>query len=87
MQEVRTFHPDIILLDLGMPGMDGFEVAGRIRGEPGNDNIYIVAVTGYGQAADRARSSEAGFNLHLTKPVEPDQLKKILGGKRRNEMN
>ncbi len=64
------FLPDSLLLDLGMPGMDGFEVARRIRATPRHAGLRILALTGWGQAADRARTHEAGFDHHLTKPVD-----------------
>ena len=69
----------MILLDIGLPGMDGFEVARRLREVPGLDGAFLVAMTGYGQAEDRQRSKEAGFDRHLTKPVEPGVLYGLLG--------
>jgi PAS domain S-box-containing protein len=73
----RTYKPDVILLDLGLPGMSGYEVAQRSREDYG-DSIALFAVTGYGQAEDRARSASAGFNDHLVKPIDPDTLKMLL---------
>jgi CheY-like chemotaxis protein len=73
--------PDVVLVDLGMPRADGFEVARRLR-EPLADAL-LVAVTGYGQAEDRRRSTEAGFDVHLVKPVDPSELADILGNARR----
>ncbi|MGH7388073.1 MAG: ATP-binding protein [Candidatus Rokuibacteriota bacterium] len=70
-------RPDIVLIDIGLPGMDGYEVARRIRSRRGAEPI-LVAVSGYGQADDRRRSVEAGFDAHLTKPVSPDQLSGVL---------
>src|SRR5688572_13816826 len=64
LDHVREFRPEIIFLDLGLPGMDGYEVVRRIREEPGMEKITIVAVTGYGQEEDRRRSREAGFDQH-----------------------
>ena len=71
------FRPEVVLLDIGMPGIDGYEVARRLRTMK-HDQLRIVAVTGWGQEADRQRSKEAGFDLHLVKPVEPDELAKAL---------
>src|SRR4051812_3192622 len=68
----EAFRPDIVLLDLGMPGIDGFETARRLRGL--NKQFKIVAVTGWGQEADRQRTRDAGFDLHLVKPVNEESL-------------
>lgn len=70
-------HPDIALIDLGLPGLDGFEVARRIRASMGSA-IFLIALTGYGQPDDRDNALDAGFDMHLTKPVEPDDLAGIL---------
>ena len=74
----ETMRPDIVLIDIGLPGLDGYEVARRIRARRGTDPI-LVAITGYGQVDDQRRSLEAGFDAHLTKPVSPDQLTGLLG--------
>src|SRR5262249_35497810 len=74
----RDFHPDVALLDIGLPGMDGFELARRLRDELGTKTPTLVAVTGYGQASDHARTREAGFAHHLVKPVELDTVGTIL---------
>lgn len=66
----RDFQPQIALLDIGLPVMDGYELAGRLRALPGLSGVRLVAITGYGQDADRARSLQAGFDEHLVKPVE-----------------
>jgi signal transduction histidine kinase/DNA-binding response OmpR family regulator len=71
-------QPDIVLLDIGLPGMDGYEVARRIRERPDGAGILLVALTGYGRAEDRARSREAGFDHHFTKPVELDALLSLI---------
>ncbi len=63
------FHPDIVFLDLGLPGMNGWEVAQRLRGDPELESVVLVAVTGWGAEEDRRRSQQAGFDAHLTKPV------------------
>ena len=72
------YRPDIVLLDIGLPGMSGYEVAQRLREIPGLARMVLVAVTGYGQESDRRRTREAGFNRHLVKPVEPAHLQEIL---------
>ena len=72
------FHPEMVLLDIGLPGMDGYEVARRIRADPQLNGIVLVAVTGWGSEADRQRSKNAGFDEHLTKPVEPGALEEVL---------
>ncbi len=71
---VKDFVPQLALVDIGLPVMDGYELAQRLRQEPGLGGIRIVAVTGYGQESDRARSRSAGFDAHLVKPVRLDQL-------------
>jgi signal transduction histidine kinase/DNA-binding response OmpR family regulator len=70
--------PEIILVDIGLPGMNGYEVAGRLRSMPQFERTLIVAVTGYGQADDRRRAHEAGFDHHLVKPVDLGALERIL---------
>jgi two-component system CheB/CheR fusion protein len=71
-----------VLLDIGMPGMDGYEVARTLRVEPGLENVTLVALTGWGQEEDRQRSKQAGFDHHLTKPVEPSTLQAVLSERR-----
>ncbi|MFY0522702.1 ATP-binding protein [Archangium gephyra] len=73
-----VFQPHIALLDVGLPVMDGYELASRLRQEPSLKGIKLVAITGYGQESDRHRAHEAGFDLHLVKPIEPGQLLRIL---------
>jgi len=75
---VRSAHPRVVLLDVGLPGMDGYELARRIRREPGGDGLLLVALTGYGQEEDRQRSRDAGTDFHLTKPVDIDALRDLL---------
>ncbi len=70
--------PEMVVLDLGMPGMDGFEVVRRLRGQPGSKDALLVAVTGWAQEEDRRRCYEAGFDGHLPKPVEWDALRQFL---------
>jgi signal transduction histidine kinase/CheY-like chemotaxis protein len=74
----RRFHPEVVLCDLGLPGMNGFEVAAELRRDPSTASAKLIAVTGYGAEEDRRRSREAGFDLHLTKPVDPGQLRRLL---------
>jgi CheY-like chemotaxis protein len=73
-------HPDVVLLDLSMPGMDGYEVARRMRATPWGKNALLVALTGWGQEQHRRRSKEAGFDCHLTKPADPEALQAVLNG-------
>jgi len=76
---VAEFAPDVAILDLGLPGMDGLELARRIRSEPRHARMILIALTGYGQAADRVAAREAGFDEHLVKPVQGEQLLALLG--------
>ena len=78
LESVTTFKPDVVLLDIGMPGMDGYEVARRIRANPANRQMQLIALTGWGQDEDRQRSAAAGFNHHLVKPADVDQLRQLL---------
>lgn len=72
------YQPNVILMDIGMPGMNGYEVARRIREQPRYDNITMVALTGWGQEEDRRQSEDAGFDHHLTKPVDFKLLKELI---------
>jgi len=74
----ESFQPEVALLDIGLPGIDGYEVAKLIREMPGLENTLLIAITGYGQSQDRARSKAAGFGRHFVKPVDPAQLQSIL---------
>ncbi|HVR69670.1 MAG TPA: response regulator [Vicinamibacteria bacterium] len=74
----RGFHPQVVLLDVGLPGMDGYELARLLRAE-GLAGRLLVSVTGYGEDEDRRRAEEAGFDHHLTKPVDPDTLLRLVG--------
>ena len=79
--------PDVVLMDIGMPVMDGYEVARRIRSTPGGERFHLVALTGWGQADDKERALSTGFDEHLTKPVDPDVLAQMLAssvGRRAN---
>jgi CheY-like chemotaxis protein len=77
-----AFRPEIVLLDIGMPKLNGYDAARRIRQEPWGREMVLVACTGWGQEEDRRRSQEAGFDTHLIKPVEPAALEKLLAGLR-----
>ena len=66
------FRPEIVLLDIGMPGMDGYEVARRLRSSPASRGVLLVALTGWGQDSDRQKAKEAGFDAHMVKPVDPE---------------
>lgn len=77
------FQPQAVLLDIGMPGMDGYEVAAAIRARAGGQAILLIAVTGWGQEADRAHARAVGFDHHITKPADSERIKRILAGDRR----
>ena len=75
----QAFEPDAVLLDIGLPKLNGFEVARRLRAEPWAQRVVLLALTGWGQEEDRSRSAAAGFDGHLVKPVEFDDLAHMLG--------
>ena len=75
---LESYRPAVVLLDIGMPGMDGYEVARRIRQQPGFQDVTLIALTGWGQDKDRHRSQKAGFNYHLTKPANVSVLETLL---------
>jgi len=74
LAEAATFHPDIALVDVGLPDMDGYEVARRLRALPAGKDVKLIAITGFGAEKDRRRAKEAGFDVHVTKPVSYEQL-------------
>ena len=78
MEAATAFRPDAIILDIGLPGMNGYDAARAIRQLPGLADVHIVALTGYGQEADREKSREAGIDDHLVKPVDIDVLLEAL---------
>ena len=82
LEALDTFKPDIALLDIGMPGMDGYELARRIRATTRGRNLVLVALTGWSQSDDKKRAADAGFDEHLTKPVDPDVLGRVLNQRR-----
>jgi PAS domain S-box-containing protein len=78
LEQMKTYQPAVAFLDLGMPGMDGYELCRRLREQTRQEPLFLVALTGWGQEEDRRRSQEAGFDRHLVKPVEPQSLKRLL---------
>jgi len=78
LEMVRSFKPQLVLLDIGLPGMSGYEVARQLRSQPEFRELTIAALTGFGQSEDRQRSFEAGFDHHLTKPPDPNLLQALL---------
>jgi CheY-like chemotaxis protein len=82
MAAVDTFRPQALLLDLGLPGKSGYQVAKELRSDPRWRKLVLAAVTGYGQEEDRRRSRESGFDYHLVKPVEPAQMQQVLADPR-----
>ena len=78
----ETFRPDVCLMDIGMPNLNGFEMAQRLRSEPWAKDILLIALSGWGQDQDKERSSEAGFDLHLVKPIDPTTLTAVLEARR-----
>jgi PAS domain S-box-containing protein len=78
VRTAESFEPEVVFLDLGMPGMDGFEAARRIRSLPGGSTTVLIALTGWGQERDRQRTSEAGFDAHLVKPIDPLSMRSFL---------
>ena len=81
----KEFLPDIVLLDIGMPVMDGYEVCRALRQTPSLKDAFIIAQTGYGQPADRQRTTEAGFDAHVIKPVPLAVIQALIHGRRTNE--
>lgn len=73
-----SFEPDTALVDIGLPGMDGYELARRWRASSGDRRLQLVAITGYGRAEDRNAAREAGFDVHLVKPAELTELEELL---------
>ena len=78
LARILLMRPDVMLLDIGLPKLSGYEVARRIRQQPWGQGIVLIALTGWGQEADRQRSQEAGFDHHLVKPVAPSDLLHLL---------
>src|SRR5438105_8865 len=79
LETARIFQPGIVLLDIGMPGMDGFQVARQFRAQPDSANIVLIAVSGYADEAHHNRARLVGFDHYLVKPVDLDSLRALLG--------
>jgi CheY-like chemotaxis protein len=80
LQAAEEFRPEVVLLDIGLPGMSGHEVASSLRQRSWSDGSVLVAVTGWGQEQDRLESRRAGFDYHLVKPVDPEAIRDLLSG-------
>jgi CheY-like chemotaxis protein len=78
VRAAERHRPDVVLCDIGLPGLDGYAVARKLRQNPSTAKARLIAVTAYGRDEDRRRSQEAGFERHLVKPVEPDDLRRAL---------
>ena len=85
LEALPAYRPDVVILDIGMPGMDGYEVARRIRQQPEFQKVTLIALTGWGQDKDRRQSQTAGFDYHLIKPADVDALQALLALVERNE--
>ena len=79
LADLSRIRPDVALLDIGMPLANGYEVARKIREAPEGEGVLLIAITGWAQDADKAESRAAGFDHHLTKPIEPETLIGLLG--------
>jgi two-component system CheB/CheR fusion protein len=78
LELLETMHPDVGIIDIGLPRMDGYQVARRIRDLPHGREMLLLALTGYGSPADAHAAAAHGFDHHLVKPVDPDQLARLL---------
>jgi CheY-like chemotaxis protein len=78
LQAALQLRPNVILCDIGLPGLDGYQIAIRLRQQPAGRLTRLIAVTGYGGAENRRRAEEAGFDHHMTKPVDLDELERLL---------
>jgi CheY-like chemotaxis protein len=81
VEEAAAFRPDMVLLDIGMPRMNGYDAAQHIRQQRWGSRMMLVALTGWGQEEDKRRAADAGFDLHFTKPVSADDLEKLMAGR------
>jgi two-component system CheB/CheR fusion protein len=84
LETAERMRPEVVLMDISLPGMDGYEVARRMRQLPASDGALLVALTGWAQEDDRRRSAEAGFDKHLVKPVDLTTLQELLASVRAN---
>lgn len=82
LEAAEAFRPDVVLLDIGLPKMNGYDVCRKLREQPWGREAFLVALTGWGQAEDQRKASEAGFDRHLVKPVEETVLQKLLDERR-----
>ena len=78
IEKAREFRPEAMLLDIGMPKLNGYECAQRIRQQPWGQDLVLIALTGWGQEQDKRMAMESGFDHHLTKPVDAESLERIL---------
>lgn len=78
LQAAYAYRPDCLLLDIAMPGLDGYTLARRVRAQPGLDHVKLVALTSYSDETHVQRSQEAGFDIHLVKPTDPLEIKKLM---------
>jgi CheY-like chemotaxis protein len=78
LETMNAYRPDVVLLDIGMPGMDGYEVAGRVRRDPKLQHLTLIALTGWGQEEDRRRCRQVGIDHHMIKPLDLDALQTLL---------
>jgi CheY-like chemotaxis protein len=78
LEAAEDFRPDVVLLDIGLPKMNGYDVCRKMREQPWGQRAFLVALTGWGQAEDQRKASEAGFDRHLVKPVEESVLQQLL---------
>jgi CheY-like chemotaxis protein len=81
LRVAKELLPQVGLLDIGMPGMNGYALAEHLRRDPDHSGMFLVAVTGWGQDDDRRKAIEAGFDAHVVKPAEPDELQALLAGR------
>jgi CheY-like chemotaxis protein len=79
LRQAEAATPDVIISDLGLPGMDGYELARQLRARPGSGRVVLIALSGYGRDEDRRQAAEAGFDHHLVKPPEMDMLLQLIG--------
>ena len=78
VERARAFQPDVVLLDIGLPVLNGYQVAEELRKSPETSHCVIIAITGYGQSSDRERALQSGFDFHLVKPAEPTQVLRMI---------
>jgi CheY-like chemotaxis protein len=83
LDAILAQRPDVALIDIGLPGLDGYEVARRVREKLSSSEVQLVALTGYGQAKDREAALQAGFDEHLVKPVNPEDVARVLSTPRK----